>query len=76
MTYLLPGMRLMSFDVTAQQMNVRIAITGIANATGIKGSAWFPLTKKLAIGARKNICIRYIPNESLEMPVMIAGAFV
>ncbi len=39
MTYLLPGMRLMSFDITAQQMNVRIAITGIANATGINGSA-------------------------------------
>ena len=47
---------------------------GIAAQTGMSGSAWLPFTKKLAIGARKNICIRYMLNESREMPVIHRGA--
>lgn len=47
---------------------------GIAAQTGMSGSAWLPFTKKLAIGARKNICIRYMLNESREMPVNHRGA--
>ena len=39
MMYLLPGIKLISFEVTAQHMNVRIAITGMAKATGMRGSA-------------------------------------
>ena len=31
------------------------------------------MTKIEAIGARKNMCIRYMPNESLEMPVIHEG---
>ena len=47
---------------------------GIAAQIGMSGSAWLPFTKKLAIGARKNICIRYMLNESREMPVNHRGA--
>ena len=47
---------------------------GIAAQTDMSGSAWLPFTKKLAIGARKNICIRYMLNESREMPVNHRGA--
>lgn len=47
---------------------------GIAAQTGMSGSAWLPFTKKQAIGARKNICIRYMLNESREMPVNHRGA--
>ena len=47
---------------------------GIAAQTGMSGSAWLPFTKKLAIGARKNICIRYMLNERREMTVIHRGA--
>ena len=65
----------MSQEVTAQQRYVQIAMAGMAAQTGMSGSATLPATKNLAIGPRKNMCIRYMPNESFERPVTAAGAF-
>ena len=64
----------MIFAATALQIKQRIAITGMASHTGISGSARFPSTKNVAIGARKNICMRYIPKESFESCVIHLGA--
>ena len=74
MIHLLPGISDISFDVTALQMKVRAAIAGIARYTGMSGSAGFPFTKNDAIGARKRMCMRYMPNEILDSPVMNDGA--
>ena len=73
-THLLPGIFEISQEAIAQQMNERIAMTGIAAQTGINGWAALPATKTFAIGPRKNMCIRYIPNDSFDRPVTMAGA--
>ena len=72
---MLPGIRETSLDVTAQQTKVDTAISGIAAHTGINGCATLAPITSLAIGARKKRCIRYIPNDSFDKVVTMAGAF-
>ena len=50
-----------------------MAITGIASHIGSNGSAWLPATIALAIGARKNIWIRYIPNDMRDISAISFG---
>ena len=59
--YLLPGRKESSQVVRALQAKLSRAMAGIARATGIKGFAGSPATIRLAIGARKNMCMRYMP---------------
>ena len=57
-------------------MKVHSAMQGIARYTGTSGSAAEPPMNSLAIGARKNMCIRYIPKLNLAMPLTAAGALL
>ena len=59
--YLLAGRWERSQVVMALQVKLSRAMEGMARATGIKGCPGSPLTIHAAIGARKNMCIRYIP---------------
>ena len=48
---------------------------GIAKSTGRSGLAWSLATNTLAIGARKNMCIRYIPNDIFDTDAIRRGVF-
>ena len=72
--HLLAGINERSFVVNTQQTKDNRAITGIANHTGRRGCAGSPATMALPIGARKRMCIRYIPNVLFEMEVIHFGA--
>lgn len=50
--HLLPEIKEINFEVMAQQINVAIAITGMAAQTGIRGLATSPPITNLAMGAR------------------------
>ena len=74
-TYLLPGKRESSLAVIAQQINDKMAIAGMANHTGRVGCATSPPITHVAMGARKNMCIRSSPKDKPDKEDMIAGAF-
>ena len=72
--HLLPGTNEMSLDVIAQQMKVSTAMQGMANHTGMRGWAWSPATKTVAMLLRKKRCIRYMPKDNFDRLVIHRGA--
>ena len=48
----------------------------MAIRTGNRGIALSPPTMAAAMGARKNMCIKYMPNESRAISLIIFGDFV
>ena len=71
---MLPGKNDKSFVVTALQRNVSRAMVGMASPMGIRGWTGLSFIIHRAIGLKKNMCIRYIPNDSRESSVMATGA--